>query len=107
MRLDKEVTEGLLVLRELDQTLFSLFAEDELNSEEILLLVDNREQLLQSIIEDVKSLPDFDKTSDWQEAIERTKKIVTIMQSTTNQIGAELKKYRHGNKSVQRYQQFL
>ncbi|WCE28982.1 flagellar protein FliT [Vibrio sp. SCSIO 43137] len=94
-------------LRELDQILLSHFQEDEINSEEILQLVDKREQLLHLIVDAVKSIPDFDKTSDWLEAIERTKQIVSVMQSETNKVGAQLKKYRHGNKSVQRYQQFL
>ena len=97
----------LIALRELDQTLFSLFAEDEINSEEILLLVDKREQLLQLIIEEAKLVEGFKESSDWRDALARTKQIVDLMRSKTNQIGEELKKYRHGNKSVQRYQQFL
>lgn len=99
--------DSINALRELDQSLFSLFESNEINSEEILVLVDKREQLLLQVVDDVRFIPDFNKTSDWLEAIERTKKIVDIMQSKTNQIGAELRKYRHGNKSVQRYQQFL
>ncbi|MGF1754387.1 flagellar protein FliT, partial [Vibrio makurazakiensis] len=41
------------------------------------------------------------------EAIERTKKLVALMQTETSQIGKDLHKFRHGNKSVQQYKKFL
>ena len=98
---------NLTALCDLDQTLLSLFEESELNTEEILRLVDNREQLLQNILDEHQKAPEFERSPEWQEAIARTKRIVEQMQTKTGQIGEQLRKYRHGNKSVQRYQQFL
>lgn len=94
-------------LQQLDRDLLSLFDGDEPNSEEIFQLIDNRERLLQDIFIRYQSVPDFSSSSEWQEAIDRTKYIVQLMQQKTSQIGEQLRKYRHGNKSVQRYQQFL
>ncbi len=97
----------ITVLEELDHRLFALFEEEELNSEEILLLIDKRERILQETITEFESVPGFKDSPDWQDAISRTRQIVELMQLKTRQLGEQLKKYRHGNKSVQRYQQFL
>lgn len=94
-------------LSDLDLDLLAKLQESELNPEEIVLLVDKREQILQNIKHEQKSDPSFRESSEWQEALSRTKHIVTLMQSKTNEIGAQLRKFRHGSKSVQRYQQFL
>ncbi|WED21070.1 flagellar protein FliT [Vibrio sp. JC009] len=94
-------------LSDLDHNLLSQLQEDDLKAEEIILLVDKREQILQNIYEAQKSDPDFKNSSQWREALGRTKQIVELMQSKTNEIGGQLRKLRHGSKSVQRYQQFL
>ena len=101
------MSDYLTLLCDLDQTLLSLFEKSELNVEEILKLVDKREQLLQNLQNERQKVPEFERSPEWQEAIARTKQIVEKMQTKTGQIGEELRKYRHGNKSVQRYQQFL
>lgn len=94
-------------LQQLDRDLLALLDNDEPDSEEVLQLIDIRERLLQDVFNRYQSVPDFNASSEWHEAIDRTKHIVQLMQQKTNQIGEQLRKYRHGNKSVQRYQQFL
>ncbi|WP_394251840.1 flagellar protein FliT [Vibrio profundi] len=94
-------------LCELDQQIFATFENSEINTEEIHQLVDNREQLLQNILQRLEDFPETKRSSEWFEAIERTKKLVGLMQSETSRIGKTLHKYRHGNKSVQQYKKFL
>ncbi|MDG3088783.1 flagellar protein FliT [Vibrio hannami] len=94
-------------LQELDHKLVSLLQESELNAEEIIELVDIREQILQNILNEQKSDPSLKNSPDWRKALVRTKQVVELMQSKTNEIGAQLRKFRHGSKSIQRYQQFL
>ncbi|PJC88274.1 flagellar protein FliT [Vibrio sp. HA2012] len=94
-------------LSDLDHDLMSLFLESELNTEEITQLVDKRERLLLSLKEERQKTPEFERSPEWLAAVARTQQLVEQMQAKTGQIGEELKKYRHGNKSVQRYKQFL
>jgi flagellar rod protein FlaI len=90
-----------------DQKLIALFEEKEVDSELLLSLIDERDHILQEIIVASKSKPDFGRSPEWQEAVLRTKQIVELVQLETSQLGEQLKKFRHGNKSVKRYQQFL
>ncbi len=101
------MTDYLDELSDIDHTLMSLFLENELNTEEIAQLVDKRERLLLSLKEEGQITPDFKHSPEWLAAVARTQQLVEQMQAKTGQIGEELKKYRHGNKSVQRYKQFL
>jgi flagellar rod protein FlaI len=101
------MSDYLQQLSDLDHDLLALFAESELNTEEITKLVDKREQLLQVLREERQKAPEIERSSEWQEAITRTQQIVEHMQTRTGRLGEELRKYRHGNKSVQRYKQFL
>lgn len=94
-------------LCELDQLIISKLELSEINAEEITQLVDNRDQLLQNVFQLIDSHPDVKQSSEWFEAITRTRKLVELMQSETNQIGKNLHKYRHGAKSVQQYKKFL
>ncbi|WP_375754142.1 flagellar protein FliT [Vibrio sp. HN007] len=94
-------------LHEIDHKLLSLLQESDINAEEIVGLVDIREQILQNILNEQKSDPALNESPEWREALVRTKQVVELMQSKTNEIGAQLKKFRHGSKSIQRYQQFL
>ncbi|KAB0463991.1 flagellar rod protein FlaI [Vibrio kanaloae] len=94
-------------LCELDQLIISKLELSEINAEEITQLVDNRDQLLQNVFQLIDSHPDVKQSSEWFEAITRTRKLVELMQSETNRIGENLHKYRHGAKSVQQYKKFL
>lgn len=100
----RELFESLQLL---DEKLFAVCEQDEFDNELFLLLFSEREQTLHNIMTERKSVPDFDNSPDWQNVILRTRQIVHLMQSKTQQLGEQLKKYRHGSKSVQRYQQFL
>lgn len=94
-------------LCELDQQIMAKFEISEINTEEIMALVDNREQLLQNVLHLLDSHPDVKQSSEWYDAITRTRKLVELMQTETTRVGKDLKKYRHGNKSVQQYKKFL
>lgn len=87
--------------------MIALLQENEIDSDEILSRINEREHILQEIISTFKSAPDVENSQDWQDAILRTRQLVGLVQTETSQLGEQLKKYRHGNKSVQRYQQFL
>lgn len=94
-------------LCELDQQIMAKFEISEINTEEIMALVDNREQLLQNVLQLLDSNPDVKQSSEWYNAITRTRKLVELMQTETTRVGKDLRKYRHGNKSVQQYKKFL
>ncbi|MFV8461269.1 flagellar protein FliT [Vibrio campbellii] len=101
------MTSQLRELCELDQLIISKLELSEINAEEIATLVDNREQLLQNVLQFIDSHPDVKQSSEWFEAISRTRKLVELMQSETGRVGKTLHKYRHGAKSVQQYKKFL
>ncbi|EAQ54221.1 MULTISPECIES: flagellar protein FliT [Vibrio] len=94
-------------LCELDQLIMSKLEFSEINAEEIVHLVDNREQLLQNVLQLIDSYPDVKQSSEWFEAISRTRQLVELMQSETGLVGKNLHKYRHAAKSVQQYKKFL
>ncbi|UTT85274.1 flagellar protein FliT [Vibrio pelagius] len=94
-------------LCELDQQIMAKFEISEINTEEIMALVDNREQLLKNVLHLLDSHPDVKQSSEWYNAITRTRKLVELMQAETTRVGKDLQKYRHGNKSVQQYKKFL
>lgn len=101
------MTNQLQELCELDQLIISKLEFSKINAEEIATLVDNREQLLQNVLQFIDSHPDVKQSSEWFEAISRTRKLVELMQSETGRVGKTLHKYRHGAKSVQQYKKFL
>ncbi|KZX66043.1 flagellar rod protein FlaI [Vibrio sp. HI00D65] len=101
------MTNQLQELCELDQLIISKLEFSEINAEEIATLVDNREQLLQNVLQFIDSYPDVKQSSEWFEAISRTRQLVELMQSETGRVGKNLHKYRHGAKSVQQYKKFL
>ena len=101
------MNDELQKLCELDQQIMAKFEISEINTEEIMALVDNREQLLQNVLHLLDSHPDVKQSSEWYDAITRTRKLVELMQTETTRVGKDLQKYRHGNKSVQQYKKFL
>ena len=94
-------------LCDIDQLIISKLEFSEINAEEITLLVDNREQLLQNVLQIINLQSDVKQSSECFEAITRTRKLVELMQSETSRVGKTLHKYRHGAKSVQQYKKFL
>ena len=94
-------------LCDVDQLISLQIKNIEINAEEIIVLVDKREQILQKALYQLEIHPELKATKQWQDAIIRTKHLVELMQSETSQIGKMLHKYRHGNKSVQQYKKFL
>ncbi|QEO45438.1 flagellar protein FliT [Vibrio tarriae] len=94
-------------LSDLDQQIATLLAEDDIHTEDILQLVDNREQLLHSLLGYLAEHPELAKSDLWLKAIGNTQQLVEQMQLKTAAMGQTLHKYRHGNKSVQQYKKFL
>ncbi|WP_185841426.1 flagellar protein FliT [Vibrio cholerae] len=94
-------------LSDLDQQIATLLAEDDIHTEDILQLVDNREQLLHSLLGYLAEHPELAKSDLWLKAIGNTQQLVEQMQLKTAAMRQTLHKYRHGNKSVQQYKKFL
>ncbi len=94
-------------LCDLDRQLVDLLKKDSPDTEEIVKMVDNREQLLQIILQAASSDSSMTQSSDFQESIQRTKFIIELMNGETSKLGQQLRRYRHGNKSVQQYKKFI
>lgn len=107
MRLDSEFLGQLANLCELDQKISETLASEEINAEEIVQLVDIREQLLQSLLDVIQTHPELAQLQQWYDAVKRTQTVVELMQNKTSELGQALQKYRHGKRSVQQYQKFL
>ncbi|EPA8366920.1 flagellar protein FliT [Vibrio fluvialis] len=97
----------LQALCDVNHQLKDKLAVDDINTEEITALVDNREQLLHELLTYMSDNPDFARSDEWRSAVRDTQLLVELMQSKTAAIGKTLHKYRHGNKSVQQYKKFL
>ncbi|MFB9134902.1 flagellar protein FliT [Vibrio olivae] len=107
MPLDKEFEQKLVQLGDLDHDLMNYLMSKDVNTEEIVVLVDTREQLLQSLFNMVEQSPDYAKHPKWHAAVQETQRIVELMQSKTDELSLALQKYRYGKKSVQQYKKFL
>lgn len=107
MPLDRDFEQQLSQLCDVDQKITETLAVIESSAEEIIQLVDTREQILQSLLEAVHAQPDLAKSQQWQQAVERTRAVVELMSNKTAEFGLALQKYRHGKRSVQQYQKYL
>lgn len=107
MHLADNFYDQLAQLSDLDRTITNELSFDNINTEEITQLVDNRKQLLLSLFRAIEGSPQLAQTEQWQVAIKQTQGVVALMQNKTTAIGQTLYKYRHGNKSVQQYKKFL
>ena len=96
----------LASLRDLDQLISQELEKVELNTEEILRLVDIREQMLQNLLPIVEGNADLKQDAEWQAVVTRTKEIVELMQCETSQLGKQLHKLRYGQRSLQQYKKF-
>ncbi len=97
----------LVLICDIDHKIYLLLQDSEINTEEIALLVDKRDQILQELLCSAEEDSSLLKTEEWREAILNTKRLVELMQSKTSSLGDQLKRYRHGNKSVQQYKKYL
>jgi flagellar rod protein FlaI len=107
MPLDSDFAANIALLRDLDHKINETLAVEEINAEEIVQLVDTREQILQKLLEAIQARPELKQEQQWQEAVQTTQTVVELMQSKTNELAMALQKYRHGKRSVQQYQKFL
>lgn len=107
MPLDSDFAANIALLRDMDHKIHETLAVVEINAEEIVQLVDTREQILQKLLEAIQARPELKQEQQWQEAVKTTQTVVELMQSKTDELAMALKKYRHGKRSVQQYQKFL
>lgn len=93
-------------LRDLNLLISQELEKSEINAEELLRLVDNREQILQNLLQRLVEQPQLKQEEEWQQMLIRTKVLFERMQSQTNQVGLQLQKFRHGQRSLQQYKKF-
>lgn len=103
---DSDMNHNLLQLSDIDHKIRNELNSEALNSEEILSLVDTRDQILQPLLEYASKNEQFAVSKEWQEAIESTQALVESMTEETAKIGHDLRKFRIGQKSVQQYKKF-
>lgn len=104
---DRDFELQLEKLCELDQIINETLTAMDVSTEEIVKLVDTREQILQSLLAAIHLQPELAELQQWRIAVERTQAVVELMSSKTAELGVALQKYRHGKRSVQQYQKFL
>ncbi len=97
----------LLEIHDIDQCIKHELQKVEINTEEILRLVDIREQLLESLLPIIDQNPLVKQDAEWQDLLTRTQSIVALMQSETLKTGKELHKLRYGQRSLQQYKKFI
>ncbi|ENO1848927.1 TPA: flagellar protein FliT [Vibrio vulnificus] len=93
-------------LRDLDLLISQELEKNEINAEELVRLVDNREQLLQNLLQLLVDNPQLKHEEEWQLMLTRTKALFERMQSQTSLVGLQLQKLRHGQRSLQQYKKF-
>ncbi|EHA1124616.1 flagellar rod protein FlaI [Vibrio navarrensis] len=96
----------LAQLCDLDQLISLELEKDEISAEDLQRLVDNREQLLQSLLQQVAQNPQLKSEEEWRLMITRTKRLLERMQEETNKTGLQLQKFRRGQRSLQQYKKF-
>ncbi len=94
-------------IHDIDHRINQELKKVEINTEEILHLVDTREQLLQNLLPIISQNPLVKQDAEWQELLTRTQSIVELMQSETLKTGKELHKLRYGQRSLQQYKKFI
>ncbi len=92
---------------DIDQGIKQELQKVEINTEEILRLVDIREQLLENVLPVIGQNPLVKQDAEWQDLLTRTQSIVALMQSETLKTGKELHKLRYGQRSLQQYKKFI
>lgn len=97
----------LIEINNVDQRINQELQKVDINTEEILRLVDIRESLLQNLLPMVRKNPLLKQEVEWQDLLARTQKIVELMQSETSKVGKELHKLRYGQRSLQQYKKFI
>ncbi|EPR4991696.1 flagellar protein FliT [Vibrio navarrensis] len=96
----------LAQLCDLDQLISLELEKDEISAEDLQRLVDNREQLLQSLLQQVAQNPQLKSEEEWRLMITRTKRLLERMQEETNKTGLQLQKFIRGQRSLQQYKKF-
>ncbi|WP_321463900.1 flagellar protein FliT [uncultured Vibrio sp.] len=97
----------IIEINGLDQRISQELQKVDINTEEILRLVDIRESLLQNLLSMVRQNPLLKQEVEWQDLLTRTQNIVELMQLETSKVGKELHKLRYGQRSLQQYKKFI
>ncbi len=101
--MDSELRE----IHDIDHRINQELQKVEINTEEILQLVDTREQLIENLLPIIRQNPLVKQDAEWQDLLTRTQSIVELMQSETMKTGKELHKMRYGQRSLQQYKKFI
>lgn len=94
-------------IHDVDQYINQELRKVDINTEEILRLVDIRERLLRNLLSIVKQNPLVKQEAEWHNLLARTQSIVELMHSETSKVGKELHKLRYGQRSLQQYKKFI
>ncbi len=101
------MTVELIEIQDLDQRITHQLAKIDLNTEEILHLVDTRERLLLKLLPIIQQNPLVKQEPEWQALLTRTQHMVELMQSETSKAGKKLQQFRYGQRSLQQYKKFI
>jgi flagellar protein FlaI len=97
----------LTALSDIDHKIKLVLDSDDISTEEISDLVDKREQILRVLLDYAADHREFSDSSQWLNAVTNTQVLVEQMKAVTEKFGSDLRRYRHGSKSVQQYKKFL
>ncbi|EDP59151.1 flagellar protein FliT [Vibrio sp. AND4] len=97
---------ALIEISDIDRLITRGLEKAALNTEEILHLVDSREELLQNLLSIVEDNPSLKQGAEWQDLLIRTQSIVELMQNETMNLSKDLHKFRYGQRSLQQYKKF-
>jgi flagellar protein FlaI len=97
----------LAALSDIDHKIKLVLDSDDISTEEISDLVDKREQILRVLLDYAAAHHEFSDSSQWRNAVTNTQVLVEQMKAVTQKFGSDLRRYRHGSKSVQQYKKFL
>lgn len=107
MHLAKSFEDQLAKLSDVDLKIMTSLTIEDINTEEIAEIVDNREQLLLSLLNMIEHCPEFAQHPQWHSTVQETQRVVELMQSKTDELAQALQKFRYGKKSLQQYKKFL
>ncbi|MDO6705199.1 flagellar rod protein FlaI [Photobacterium sp. 1_MG-2023] len=90
-------------LADIDQQLYQVLNEGtEIDADKLHALLADR----QTVLNDLKAVPELLDKDSWQEAIDRTSDLLTILRERREMSADQLKRLQHGQRSVQAYHQF-
>ncbi|NLS13221.1 flagellar protein FliT [Vibrio sp. SM6] len=96
----------IAALSELDQLIEQELKKSTTNTEDIVGLVDSREEIVISLLNQLTIQPELKQQPEWQSVVQRTQTLLVQMQQETAVAGRALQQYRQGQRSIQHYKRF-